>query len=265
MHRDRILKVFDDLPSSLHPSDAPTFTFAHIVAPHPPFVFGADGQDVSARERPLYPERFRRLVPDRRARRSRRLHPALLGSDHLHHLEGRGRRRPHPGHVQVPPIILIQGDHGPGSHFDSGADRPNDLRERMTILNACYLPEGARRTHRRLDHAGEHVPRRPRQVPRGEARKDPGPELLLALPDALRLHRRHGSDRGDRLLRKPCEPGTRHGTPCMERIPMSYHAHGVLESIQIGIEDLSEPVQIPALTGRHRSRDVLIARNRVVA
>ena len=44
----------------------------------------------------------------------------------------------------VAPVIIIQGDHGPGSDFESAADQPNDLCERFGILNACYLPEPAR-------------------------------------------------------------------------------------------------------------------------
>ncbi len=42
------------------------------------------------------------------------------------------------------PIIIVQGDHGPGSRLESGSDRPNDIRERMSILNAIDLPEGGR-------------------------------------------------------------------------------------------------------------------------
>ena len=143
-HRARILKVFDELPAASHPSDSPTLTFAHVVAPHPPFVFGADGRDVSAREGAYtlndsegwcrleghggpdgYAARYREQVEYITSRVEDAVDRILASSP-------------------APPIILIQGDHGPGSHFDSGDDRPNDLRERMTILNACYLPEGAR-------------------------------------------------------------------------------------------------------------------------
>jgi hypothetical protein len=142
MHRERVLKVLDDLPSHLHPSGGPTFTFAHVVCPHPPFIFGEDGRDLSARETGYSmsdSEGWRELPghdgPDDYARRyrqqvayvTRRVEEAvdrILATS------------------SSPPIILIQGDHGPGSHFESVADRPNDLRERFSILNACYLPLG---------------------------------------------------------------------------------------------------------------------------
>ena len=145
MHRDRILKVFDDLPTASHPSDSPSFTFAHVIAPHPPFIFGRDGSDLSGRESSYtlndsegwcqmedhsgpedYRERYREQVTYITARVERAVDRILATSP-------------------SPPIIIIQGDHGPGSRFDSGAERPNDVLERMSILNACYLPEGARK------------------------------------------------------------------------------------------------------------------------
>jgi hypothetical protein len=144
LHRARSLKVFDELAASSHPSDAPTLTFAHVVAPHPPFVFGADGRDVSAGEAIYslgdsevwcglpghdgpddYAMRYRDQVAYVTDRVERAVERILATS-------------------AMPPIILIQGDHGPGSHFDSASDRPNDLGERFGILNACYLPEGGR-------------------------------------------------------------------------------------------------------------------------
>jgi hypothetical protein len=39
-----------------------------------------------------------------------------------------------------PPIIVIQGDHGPGSRFNWNSPDDDGLRERFGILNAYYLP-----------------------------------------------------------------------------------------------------------------------------
>jgi hypothetical protein len=144
LHRERTLKVFDELPACSQPSSGPTFTFAHVVAPHPPFVFGADGRDVSARESTYsisdsegwcglpghqgpddYARRYREQVAYITTRVEQTVNRILSIS-------------------LTPPIIIIQGDHGPGSHFDSSAASPNDVRERFGILNACYLPENGR-------------------------------------------------------------------------------------------------------------------------
>jgi hypothetical protein len=146
MHRERILEALDRWPAAGDARGAPIFCFAHILAPHPPFDFGADGRDTSSREGPY----------------------SLADSEAWRHSAGHGgpeeyeaRYREQAGYItsrveravdeilahhgpEDQPIIIIQGDHGPGSHFDSGADRPNDLRERMSILYAIYLPDGGR-------------------------------------------------------------------------------------------------------------------------
>ncbi len=144
MHRERTLKVFDELPASSHPSNGPTFTFAHVVAPHPPFIFGADGRDVSARETTYSmsdSEGWCGLPghdgPDDYARRYRE--QVAYVTDRVEQAVDRILAT-----SATPPIIIIQGDHGPGSHFDSSAASPNDIRERFGILNACYLPERGR-------------------------------------------------------------------------------------------------------------------------
>ena len=46
--RERTLFVLDRLPA-IAKIPEPTFTFAHIVCPHPPFVFGEAGEDISPR------------------------------------------------------------------------------------------------------------------------------------------------------------------------------------------------------------------------
>jgi hypothetical protein len=43
----------------------------------------------------------------------------------------------------TPPVIIIQGDHGPGGRTHWNDPRNSDLRERLSILNAYYLPGGA--------------------------------------------------------------------------------------------------------------------------
>lgn len=144
MHRERTLKVFDELPAASHPSDRPTLTFAHVVAPHPPFIFGADGRDLSGRESSYsisdsegwcdipghhgpddYARRYREQVEFVTNRVEQAIDRILATS-------------------ATPPIVVVMGDHGPGSHFDSAADRPNDVVERFGILNACLIPEAGR-------------------------------------------------------------------------------------------------------------------------
>jgi hypothetical protein len=115
------------------------FIFAYILAPHPPFVFDAEGNRLS---------NWRTYTV----------------SDGSHWVGGIGTReeyirgyREQINYVntllvqaieeilnrsETPPIIIIQGDHGPGAYFEWDSIKLTNLQERMAILNAIYLPDG---------------------------------------------------------------------------------------------------------------------------
>ena len=143
-HRARIVHAFDHLPDAAG-APGPTFTFAHVVAPHPPFVFDRDGADVSEAS-PAY-----RLTDGK---------PWTAMEGHGDSADYAARYRAQAAYIgdrveaavdailarsPTPPVILIQGDHGPGSHFDPDDPNPNDLDERFGILNLALIPGGADR------------------------------------------------------------------------------------------------------------------------
>jgi hypothetical protein len=137
-HRQRVLYSFEKL-GTLHRMDGPKFVFAHIISPHPPFVFDSSG-------RPIEPA-----------------HSYFIGDGddfqgtHEEYMSG------YPAQVQfvnqrleqvidailensaTPPVIILQGDHGPGSHLDWHSPAQTCLWERTPLLNAYYLPEGGDR------------------------------------------------------------------------------------------------------------------------
>lgn len=137
-HRERLLFILEKL-TDLREVPTPRFVFAHISCPHPPFVFGAQGEPV---ERD-WPFSF---------------------SDGDHYLNGRGQldfyRNGYRNQVafissrilltidsiiagsERPPVILLQADHGPGSRLHWQSLDDTDLNERFSILNAYYLPGG---------------------------------------------------------------------------------------------------------------------------
>jgi hypothetical protein len=141
LYRELTLYAFENVGKEAA-AHSPKFVFVHILCPHPPFVFGANGEDVSPRARPFlssdgsyyikYYGDIAPYVPGYRAqarfaaRMAERAVDAIL------------RNSPEP------PIIILQSDHGPGSHWDcySADPKVSDLRERMSILNAYYLPDG---------------------------------------------------------------------------------------------------------------------------
>lgn len=123
-HRDRILFVFDQL-ERVPSLPSPKLVFVHILSPHPPMVFKADGEFISLGE-------FETTV------QSDATGQKLLAAyaDQVTYLNSRLLESVDAikAGSKTPPIIIIQGDHG-------WADR--DHEDKMSILNAYHLPGGA--------------------------------------------------------------------------------------------------------------------------
>jgi hypothetical protein len=120
----------------------PTFTLCHIVAPHSPYVFDRYGN-------------IRQNVPQSMLQKDcTERHPLNdeMKQAYVEQIQYINRRIRKDidyilAHSPVPPIIIIQGDHG------SWFTLPNEVndeslsqfaKERMTILNAYYVPEKMR-------------------------------------------------------------------------------------------------------------------------
>jgi Sulfatase len=135
-HRERVLDVFSEL-SRLSEQDGPQFVFAHILSPHPPFVFDAAGNAIQpdwsysladGNEFPGGWEEYRRGYAGQVQFINRMLEStieAILVNS------------------PAPPIIILQGDHGPGGSLDWKSPDQTCLWERTSILNAYYLPGGS--------------------------------------------------------------------------------------------------------------------------
>lgn len=108
-HRQRVLFTLDQL-EQMPSTPGPKFVFAHIVSPHPPFVFGPEGQEAL----PGVPSKVSYInqVSYLNERVEDIVKQILANSD-------------------VPPIIIIQGDHGSSDSV---------THNRLKILNAYYLP-----------------------------------------------------------------------------------------------------------------------------
>lgn len=118
--RDRFRLVFNSL-DDLARDPAPTFAYIHLISPHPPFVFGPDGT-------PTNPADFWNA--------QRRYPSNLYVKGYLNQLAYLNTQM-EAGidtilqESSTPPIIILQGDHGPWL-------QPKDKLFR--ILNAYYLP-----------------------------------------------------------------------------------------------------------------------------
>lgn len=132
--RNGILKTFETLAAM--PADgAPKFVFAHMMTPHPPFLFGRDGEPPK-----VYDFKWSGAVwKDRKGYLDQLIFTNRKIMALVETILEKSERAP---------IIIIQADHGPASTFKTARFKElNDitdtmLRERMTILNAYYFPRG---------------------------------------------------------------------------------------------------------------------------
>jgi hypothetical protein len=134
LYRSEILSHFQALKNA-QKIPGPKFVFAHLVVPHPPFVFTQDGGETGVTflgkndgshypESPaVYRERYKQQILFINQKIEDTLQTILYSS---------GQQRP---------VILLQSDHGPGSYLDWGALENTCVRERSSILNAMYLPD----------------------------------------------------------------------------------------------------------------------------
>jgi hypothetical protein len=118
--RDRFTYVFDNMDVIAN-MPQPTFSYIHLISPHPPFVFDPEGN-------PTYPPDFWN---------DQRMYPATL------YQKGYVNQLPHLNRNLIeavdvilansttPPIIIIQSDHGPWL-------QPKD--KRMRNYTAVYFP-----------------------------------------------------------------------------------------------------------------------------
>jgi hypothetical protein len=135
--RQRVLYLLDHLPEVAH-DRAPTFTLAHLLCPHLPFIFGEHGEDVSRRL-----EHYSLTSGDREKGRFR--HPDEFRAAYRHQAAFITRRIEQTidrilAESPEPPIIILQSDHGSELFLDQQDVHHTDLHERMSILNAYYFP-----------------------------------------------------------------------------------------------------------------------------
>lgn len=137
-HRNRVRYAFDSLARTIPEMDSPKFVFAHIVTPHPPFIFGPNGEATQP------------------------VHPYTL-SDASHYpgttdeyIEGYHNQVIYINKLvletvdqiltqsQSTPIIIIQSDHGSGAYLNWSSPDDNDcLTERAANLTAVLTPDSS--------------------------------------------------------------------------------------------------------------------------
>ena len=129
-HTDHILCQFSELSTLHNSTKEPFFAYIHILLPHPPYIFGPDGEikEFQADHSTAHQERKIGYIDQIQFTNKKIIEvidKILLESDSA-------------------PIIILQGDHGTQILLTKNSDHwsnQNDesITERMSILNAYYL------------------------------------------------------------------------------------------------------------------------------
>ena len=135
-HRRHILSAFETL-KEVPALDGNYFVYAHIIAPHPPFVFDEVGN----------------LVPQDMPFTLNDANYYIREHSQKNYIAGYRRQIQYVNTLVLetidailtrsttPPIIILQGDHGPGAHLHWGSLEQTIPAERFGILNTYYFPD----------------------------------------------------------------------------------------------------------------------------
>lgn len=123
--RERTLFTFSQM-ADLREVEGPKFVFAHIMCPHPPYVFGPNGEPVPGSSLAMEGNVWLR----KDLYLNQLIYINSLTMTLIDSILSESK---------VPPIIVLQADHGPAS---LGQMTDEHLRERFGILNAYHLPGG---------------------------------------------------------------------------------------------------------------------------
>lgn len=133
-HRERIHYIFQQL-EEIPNWEGSYFVFAHIISPHPPFVFGPNGEPRTPRweftfqdgshypgSQDEYIEGYQSQIEYINKLLMRSITEIINDSEQQ-------------------PIIILQSDHGPRAFTNISSVENSNLKEAFSILNAYYLPD----------------------------------------------------------------------------------------------------------------------------
>jgi len=131
--RDRIFCQFDDITKIKQETEKPVFVFMHVMAPHDPYVFGPDGEEVDYKYT-FGPTGTAYLDPneEKTAYLNQLIYLTKILKDVIKNLQENSENQP---------IIIVQSDTGPSTKFGETMNEMHQV-DRMSIFNAYYFPNG---------------------------------------------------------------------------------------------------------------------------
>jgi len=125
--RDAALCQFSELPKQHQKFDEPIFVYSHILIPHPPYLFGPEGEAVSS----VRPQGLQSWEDKEGYVNSVKFTDKKI-MEIVEQLLTESAK---------PPVIIIQADHGIGFDFESSNPSNESIEQKMSILSAYYLPD----------------------------------------------------------------------------------------------------------------------------
>ena len=133
-HRQRTLFQLDTLKEIPARIPGPKIVYTHILAPHPPFVFDQRG-DILEPEQPFtFAEGLGNQGDLEEYWNGYQEQVKFVNREITEVIDAILKKS------ESPPIILLMGDHGPGSLFNLDIEKPGCLWERTSNLYAILLP-----------------------------------------------------------------------------------------------------------------------------
>ncbi len=134
LHRLTVLYTLEHLPDFARMNGS-YFVFAHIVSPHPPYVFDREGGSLP------HHNPYSLSAPGRQDGG-----PEIVKAyaDQVHFIDTQVLKTIDRilARSDTPPVIILQGDHGPVSYFGEDEVGKGNMWEQHAILNAYYFPDG---------------------------------------------------------------------------------------------------------------------------
>ncbi|WKZ42781.1 MAG: hypothetical protein QY302_11835 [Anaerolineales bacterium] len=134
VHRERLyyqLEMLGKVPAEI---ESPKIVYTHLLLPHPPFVFDERGQPqeiegtFSLAEGPGFQGGIDEYVKGYRAQ------VKIISEEVVKVIDAILAES------EMPPVIVVMGDHGPASMFNFTVDNPGCIWERTSSLYAILLP-----------------------------------------------------------------------------------------------------------------------------
>jgi hypothetical protein len=141
LHRKRVLSAFEEVRKLAIPTSRPRLVLGHVLSPHPPFVFDAEGNGV----RPKGPfaivdgsDYMSYGGSEETYRKGYSSQVTFISHEVLRTVDALLAGRP-----SLPPIIILMGDHGSKMRLDQNDLSKTDIHESFSILYAGRFPKEA--------------------------------------------------------------------------------------------------------------------------